>query len=362
MKNLQTNSFKNINHDRNKISKNFSQKKRTDRSSFNDQRILFTKSSNSVLLTKQSVAAYEEKSVQNTEKILTDINLSKINEDNSNANITDIIKGKVNKIFNNFAKYSKEEEDFILSQQALIKILRYINILDDKKIKLFDIDVILKKVCVRATKLNKEQFLDFVAHLSYKLDPVSFLKNSKETIYNIIQVFFDPFVEFLENQNFSSADDTASLNTSQMVQLSIPNFVEKFEIDQKMISLITSVYSGIKEVYQLYFHFEINDYIIYDKILKESLNSYINFCKDFEVYPYLLNMNQIVCYWNYINGINSSYKNLLIFDAKKDLGKVFTLNKFIMMIIHFSVMTFSKINNGSQNLTEFGNYILIKTS
>ena len=360
MKNIQplTNSFKNTSNDRYGMLKNFSLKKKNENSHY-DQRILLTMASTSILLTKQSVAAYDEKSVQNTEKLLTEnINLSKITEDNFLVNISDTIKIKVQKIFNNFAKYSNEELDFILSQQALIKILRYMNILNDKDIKLCDIDVILKKVCIRATKLNQEQFLDFVAQLSFKLDPMNFTSNPKETILNIVQVFFDPFIEFLEQQNFS-VDDLNNSNSLQLVQLSIPNFIEKFEIDQRMITLISSIYSGIKEVYQLYFHYENNDYILYEQILKQSLNSYIEFCKHYEIYPYLLNMNQIVCYWNYVNCTNNPNKKITIFEGKKDLGKVFTLNKFAVMLIHFSVMTFSKINNASQNLAEFGKPYLI---
>ena len=277
-------------------------------------------------------------------------NESKINiEKTIKDGDSDEIKKKVSKIFDNFAKYSKNEKDFILSQQSLIKILRYINILNDKDIKLCDIDVLLKKVCVQGTKLNQEQFLDFMAHLSFKLDAKNFVENPKETISNIVKIFFDPFIEYLEKQNLDH-DNTTTSHTNLFVQLSIPNFVEKFEIDPKMITLISSIYLGLKDIYQLYFHYEVNDYSNHDQILKESFTSYLEFCKDFELTPYLINTNQVVCYWNYI--IDTNYTNINIFE--KELGKVFTLNKFAVMMIHFSIMTFTKVNHDACNFVEIG--------
>jgi hypothetical protein len=330
----------------------------------NSQKVLLTKTSTSVVLTKQSVAQNDEKSMHITDKFMTEHDLSKIHEEGnpkevkeaqngqSSANLSEEIKFKVSKIFSNFAKFSKEEGDFLLSQQALIKILRYINIVNDKEVKLSDIDLLLKKVCAKGTKLNQEQFLDFTAQLAFKLDPENFAGDAKQTILNIVKAFFDPFVEFLENQNVQ-LDENESSN-SQLIQLSIPSFLEKFEIEQRMVHLISSIYQGIKEVYQIYFKYENKEAFNYDQILKESFKSYLEFCRDYEITPFLLNMNQLVCYWNHVNNINSTYKSLQIFSAQKELGKVFTLSKFALMLVHFAIMTFSKFNQASYNYPEIG--------
>lgn len=333
----------------------------------NSQKVLLTKSSASVMLTKNSVAHADDKSVHVTEKFMTEHDLSKINEEGKEnllkeshntktsenfKSVSEEIKTKVEKIFSNFAKFSKEEGNFILSQQALIKILRYVNIVNDKDVKTSDIDLILKKVCAKnSTKINQEQFLDFTAQLAYKLDPMNFSIDAKQTILSIVKNFYDPFVEFIENQNQQSEEKDGS--ESQLIQLSIPNFVDRFEIDHGVASLITSVYPGIREIYQIYFKSEIKETTNLDQLPKESFAAYNEFCRDYELVPFLLNMNQTATYWNHVNNSPGSYKQIQLLPNQKDLGKIFTLNKFALMIVHFSIMTYTKVNQTNALIPDF---------
>ena len=262
--------------------------------------------------------------------------------DASRTNTPEDIKNKCIKIFDNFAKFSKDEGKFFLSHQSLIKILKYVNIISQKLLKLSDVDMILKKVC-NGTKLNHDQFLDFIVQLSMRLDPENFENFPKETSVNVMRTFFMPFVEYMEEQN-CSIDDPLAAQSNLYLKQSIITFLTKFEIDPKFVSLINSIYNTLRHVYSAYFNMEQNT-CKEDKILQGSFNNYLEFNKDFEISPYLLNINQIVCYWNYVNNIDTFHKNTEpIFEEKKDLGKVFTLSKFSIMIIHFGLMTFGKIN------------------
>ena len=249
------------------------------------------------------------------------------------------LKIKCFKIFDNFAKFSKEEGQFYLSHQSLIKILRYINVVNPKLLKLSDVDMILKKVC-NGTKLNKNQFLDFIVQTSMKLDPQNFSSFPRETTINIIRTFFEPFVYYIEQQN-CSIDDPNAPQSHLYLQQSIISFLSKYDMDTKMVTLLNSIYTALREIYSAYFYYEINS-VKQDVISEGSFMNYIEFTKDFEICPYLLNMNQIVCYWNYVNNIDSNYKNLALFEEKRDLGKFFSLSKFSCMIVHFGLMTFGK--------------------
>ena len=133
------------------------------------------------------------------------------------------------------------------------------------------------------------------------------------------------------------------MKSGLFLQQSIISFLLKFEIDSNLIILINSIYTALREVYTAYFVFELNGG---KDILQGSFTNYLEFNKDFGICPYLMNMNQIVCYWNYVNNLdNNNKKNIEpIFEVKRELGKTFTLSKFSQMIVHFGLMTFGKIN------------------
>jgi hypothetical protein len=201
--------------------------------------------------------------------------------------------------------------------------------------------MILKKVC-NGTKLNSHQFLDFIVQTSLRLDPQGFEAEPKITTINVIKTFFEPFINQLENDLLSIDDPKA--NSSQLTsQQPIILFLSKYEMDSQMASILNNIYFTLKEVYSSYFYYEINS-TKEDVIQQGSLENYIEFSKDFEICPYLMNMSQIVYYWNYIN--NGNYRNYQIFEEKRELGKLFTLSKFACMIVHFGIITFVKINQG----------------
>ena len=79
------------------------------------------------------------------------------------------------------------------------------------------------------------------------------------------------------------------------------------------------------------------------------------FSKEFEIFPYLLNINQLACYWKIIFKSETNKNFAEVFDTKRNLGKFYTLSKFALTLIHFAIIVFYKINqNYYKNFTNSG--------
>jgi hypothetical protein len=66
------------------------------------------------------------------------------------------VEEKVEKIFMNFAQYYKEEKEFLVSQMSLVKILKKLELVDNIRLKLIDVDIIFRKINSHSNKLNKK--------------------------------------------------------------------------------------------------------------------------------------------------------------------------------------------------------------
>jgi len=274
-------------------------------------------------------------------------------------NTNDEIKQKFYKIFNNFAVYSKDEKSFFLSFQNLIKILKKINILDTKAFKYVDLDILLKKICTNTKKnLNQQQFSDLMILIIKKLDPKGFESDPRQTCVDIIRTLFNPVLEFIDQNYSSNMNSTKCFNNGTIfVQHSVEAYIDNFILDIKVSSFLGAIYNTLKELYTTYFHYENNNYKNDSLILQEGFNNLINFLKDFEVTPYIININQLTHYWKLINNIDQIKirKFPQIFGDSRNLGICFTLSKFALMLAHFSIITFNKINqNFYPNFSEAG--------
>ena len=79
------------------------------------------------------------------------------------------LQEKLNKVFLNYSKFNIQEENFILSHQYFMKMMRDCGLLREKYEKVRDntltaeqIDITLKKVCPKSASLNTQQFIDFL--------------------------------------------------------------------------------------------------------------------------------------------------------------------------------------------------------
>jgi len=190
--------------------------------------------------------------------------------------------------------------------------------------------------------------------LSQKIDPENFKKDPKNQVLSIIKTFFEPYAKYIEGKNTS--DSNASLDTSfnnVYVHNSIENFVNNFEYDSKIISIINNVYPGLKEIYLIYFATELKQNSL-EKIKQESFHELVQFCKDFEIVPYFCSINHVMVYWNLIikmspSEITNSKEFPELIESKFDLGQVFNLSKFAAMIIYLSILSYYKYNLTQSN-------------
>ena len=279
-------------------------------------------------------------------------------------NTNEEIKQKCEKVFNNFSVYSKEDKSFMLTQQNLIKLLKNVNVIDPNYLSLVDIDILLTKICSGMKRnLNQNQFFNFMIQLVNRIDPKGFSSNSRECSINIIRSLFNPLLDYMDKSVASEiTNNISTFNGTLFNQQSIEAFIDNFELDYKVSTLLKSIHVPLKEIYNLYFHYEINNYKVEAQILDGSFNNFVSFCKDFEITPYIISLNQLVCYWRIINKKNNQRNFPSIFSDKKNIGCCFRLSNYALMLAHFSVITFNKINqNYYTNLSEPGKFVLIIT-
>jgi hypothetical protein len=222
-----------------------------------------------------------------------------------------------------------------------------------------DLDILLKKICTNTKKnLNQQQFSDLMIFIIKKLDPKGFESDPRQTCIDIIRTLFNPVLEFIDQNYSSNMNSTKCFNNGTIfVQHSVEAYIDNFNLDIKVSSFLGAIYNTLKELYTTYFHYENNNYKNDSLILQEGFNNLINFLKDFEVTPYIININQLTHYWKLINNIDQIKvrKFPQIFSDSRNLGICFTLSKFALMLAHFSIITFNKINqNFYPNFSEAG--------
>lgn len=259
------------------------------------------------------------------------------------------IKGMCTKIFMNFAKVSIEDNQFYLSYVNLNKILKDIK-LAGKELKSIDLDIILQKINPNGSRLTFDQFLDLLANLARKID-ANFLDDPQLSITNLVKMYFEPLISLDEiipvhetKTNFNIVNSNASflngknsnLNKTTVINSheSLENLIDTFQITSGVKIILESIYTSLKEIYTAYFHYEINRYTDRKKIITGSFKNLIEFLKDYEIIPYLVNLNQISIYWKLM-----IYQELNIpLDKRFHFGNIFTFSKFCLMIFHLSIL------------------------
>jgi hypothetical protein len=259
------------------------------------------------------------------------------------------IREKCSKIFHNFAQFSTEDNSFLISKQVLVKLLKITGLIEEKIIRYADLDLLIVKVCGTGKKLNLKQFNNFVIKLAEFIDPKNFKINPRNTSINLINTLFDPFIDFIQKK--FELNDNTTLQWNAYITETLESLIYNFDVSFHITSLLKDLYNSLKTIYCAYFESELNGI----NLLENSFNHYLVFCKDFDIFPYLLNMNQIAIYWKIVN--SPGVKGYKIFDDRKETGKLFTLNKFAMMILHFSLLCFNKLNeNYYKNFNNQGIY------
>ena len=299
--------------------------------------------------TKERKKRLKEKQIQNTqiEKPKKELQLDVDDDDyqgyqEDKETIKEELQEKLNKVFLNYSKFNIQEENFILSHQYFMKMMRDCGLLREKYEKPKDntltaeqIDITLKKVCPKSASLNIQQFTDFFVTLAQRLFPSNFNKAPKNTLSQIVSIFLDPIVQYINE------DNEGKFRYNKVEQSILTTASEG--IDEKTEKIMKRMYPGLLNAYKLYFPQEYNyKGIPKEKIIKESLKSLTNFNIDFDLCTPFLTREKLAIYYNCIYLLKE--KNLVFKDRRRkeneegeeeeiEEGKIFTFDKFAFYLL-----------------------------
>ena len=243
------------------------------------------------------------------------------------------LQEKLNKVFLNYSKFNVQEENFILSHQYFMKLMKDCGLLREKYEKPREntltaeqIDITLKKVCPNNASLNTQQFIDFFVTLSKRLNPLDFNKEPRNTVQQTVEHFLDPIVEYINE------DQEGKFRYNKVEQSVLATCSEG--VDEKTEKIMKRMYPGLLNAYKLYFPQEYNyKGISIEKIIKESLKSLIEFNIDFDLSKFLTR-EKLAIYYNCIYLLKQ--KNLVFNSGENDAeeeGKIFTFDKFAFYLL-----------------------------
>ncbi len=113
--------------------------------------------------------------------------------------------------------------------------------------------------------------------------------------------------------------------------------------NEKQIMIMNNIFFTIKEIYHAFFCNEFSDD---PNIIIKSSKNLIDFSKDFDILPYIMNEMQIMTYYKLVIHYEQPYQ---FFENDKNRGVLFTLNHFMLFIVHLSLYSFAK---KYENITE----------
>ena len=242
------------------------------------------------------------------------------------------LQEKLHKVFLNYAKFNAQEENFILSHQYFMKMMKDCGLLREKYEKPKEntltaekIDNTLKKVCPNNASLNTQQFIDFFVTLSKRLNPLEFNKAPRNTVQQTVERFLDPIAEIINE------DQEGKFRYNKVEQSVLATRAEG--VDEKTEKIMKRIYPGLLNAYKLYFPQEYNyKGISIEKLIKQSLKSLIEFNIDFDLSKFLTR-EKLAIYYNCIYLLKE--KNLVALSGENDEeeGKIFTFDKFVFYLL-----------------------------
>ena len=242
------------------------------------------------------------------------------------------LQEKLHKVFLNYAKFNVQEENFILSHQYFMKLMKDCGLLREKYEKPREntltaeqIDITLKKVCPNNASLNTQQFIDFFVTLSKRLNPLEFNKAPRNTVQQTVEHFLDPIVEQINE------DQEGKFRYNKIEQSVLATSAEG--VDEKTEKIMKRIYPGLLNAYKLYFPQEYNyKGISIDKIIKESLKSLMEFNIDFDLSKFLTR-EKLDIYYNCINLLKQKNFVFNSGENEEEEGKIFTFDKFSFYLL-----------------------------
>ena len=251
------------------------------------------------------------------------------------------IINNMNIIFLNYAIYSLNKNIYLISIENIIKIIKEIGFLPDI-IKLYQIDILIKKVCPKLKFVVFEDFMSIFIKLAQKIFPKEFNSNKDLLLNHFFHSIFNFYSIILTEEIIPIKDLLKYPYTSTT---SLMNIIP----DDSQILVLNSLLYTLNEIYEKYF--VNNKHINYAFKKNQKLSQFFDFCKDFEIHPFIFNQTQMIAYFNTILEKKDLFK---LIDDSQEKKNIFSFNNFILLFIHLSEYNYAKIY---QNVTEDENKV-----
>ena len=287
--------------------------------------------SNEIISNERNNYDFDSEQIRN-KKI---ININKLNGLNGlNEDIIYYSKAEIlhntNLIFLNNSIYVKRKDLYMMTSEKfrkiVYKVLNAINIDIDQN----EIDILFKKISQKSNYIIHSQFNDLLLELVEIIYPDNFIKNKKYTTNYFLNILFNCFKELLIEENTGLND---IYNNKYNSLLSLVSYSPK----DNQILIINNILLTINEIYEKYFVYEFSTN---PKFIKKSSKNLLEFCHDFEILSYIMNETEIITYYKLVINYEQPY---IFFENETNKGILYTLNHFVLFLIHGSLYSYSKI-------------------
>ena len=292
--------------------------------------------------------------IQKIEETFESLNITK--ESNDKLLTKEQILYFTHIIFLNNATYIKNKGFYMMSKTNFLNILKSLNIIKSQLI-LVEIDLIYDSISGKSTMIIFPQFNQILIKIIQKIYQEQYMNSPQLTINYFINKLVQHYNLFFENK--IPKDYLYKYQYNSIVQLIqiLPN--------ENQILILNQVILTINKIYEKYFIYEFDNNKEY---LYKSSESLVNFCRDFEIIPKIINSTQAVTYYNLIIHIEKILKNFMeSINTKKickNKGKIFTLYHFLLFLMHMSLYSYTKLfgsktwNNPDNDITKEAKLIL----
>ena len=282
----------------------------------------------------------EENKSSNIKSSINNFEISTFKKDVWNKPIKiyskDEILNNMNIIFLNYAIYSLKQKLNLISIDNIIKILKDIGFLPEL-IKLYQIDILIQRVCPKIKFITFEDFMNIFIKIAQKVFPKEYKINKDLLLNHFFHSIFSLYKNILTEEPVSLKE---ILKYPYSSIISLINIVP----DDSQILVINSLLYTLNEIYERYFVYNININPGYDN--NKSLSNFFDFCKDFEIIPFILNNEtQIITYFNNVVGKKELFK---LVDDSNEKSNTFTFNNFVIFFVHLSEYNYAKVYQNFQ--------------
>lgn len=242
-------------------------------------------------------------------------------------------------IFLNYSSYFPKKQQYLMTTENFLKCIKNFKIVPND-IKLYELDILIKKVCPKTNLITYDDFMNILIRISQKIFPKEFEKDKSLVtnyfFHNIFLIYSDIIFD-----NSVPLKDLLKYQYSSLV--SLLNIIP----DDAQILILNSLLYTLNEIYEKYFIYNIEYYPSNNNYSFENgnLNSLFNFCRDFEILPFILTETQVVTYYNLVVDNKELFKFIDDSEENKDNNNInyFTFNNFILFFVHLSSYNYTKV-------------------